>query len=72
MAIEVKKREGETPSSFLYRFNKRIQQSGLIKEVRKRQFRARSENRRQRKLGALYRKDKQEELEKSRKYGYKN
>ncbi len=72
MAIQIKKREGETVSSFLYRFNKRIQQSGLIKEVRKRQFKSRGDNKRKLKLSALYRKDKERELEKAKKYGYKN
>jgi len=72
MAIEVKKREGETVSSFLYRFKKRIQRSGLIKEVRKRQFKTREVNKRKRKLSALYHINKEEDITKARKYGYKN
>lgn len=69
MAIEVKKRDGETPGSFLFRFNKKIQRSGLVKEMRKRQFTDRTANRRKRRLAALYRITKQEEIAKVKKYG---
>jgi ribosomal protein S21 len=69
MAIEIKKKEGETVGSFLYRFNKRVQHSGLVKETRKRQFQARPSNRRKRREGALYRMKKQKELAQTRKRG---
>lgn len=69
MAIEIKKREGETAAAFIYRFNKRIKNSGLVKEVRKRQFRKRSGNKRQRKLSAVYRSKKETEILKAKKYG---
>lgn len=71
MAIEVKKREGESVSSFLYRFNKRIQHSGLIREVKKRQFRDRTENRRRRRLGALHRLKREEQYARLKKHGYR-
>jgi len=71
MAIEVKKKEGESMNSFIYRFNKRIQRSGLIKEVRKRQFRKRPENRGKRRASALYSIKKQKEILDIKKYGYK-
>ena len=72
MAIEIKRREGETINSVMYRFNKRVQQSGVFKEARKRQFTKRGANRGRRKLAALYRLDKQDKLSRSRKYGYKS
>ncbi|MFH0806567.1 MAG: 30S ribosomal protein S21 [Candidatus Brennerbacteria bacterium] len=69
MPIRVKKREGESVNTLLYRFNKRVQQSGLVREIRKRQFRKRDVNRRKRKDSALYRKGKQETLVRERKFG---
>ncbi|MEK7543170.1 MAG: hypothetical protein AAB503_02615, partial [Patescibacteria group bacterium] len=61
--------EGETIAAFIYRFNKRIKNSGLIKEVRKRQFMKRSGNKRQRKLSAIYHSKKETEILKAKKYG---
>ncbi|MDP3975113.1 MAG: 30S ribosomal protein S21 [Candidatus Jorgensenbacteria bacterium] len=69
MAIKVKKREGESVNALLYRFNKRVQQSGLVREVRRRQFRKRVGNRRKRKDSALYRIDKQAVIARERKFG---
>ncbi|MFA6407378.1 MAG: 30S ribosomal protein S21 [Candidatus Paceibacterota bacterium] len=71
MAIEVRKREGETSSSMLYRFTKRVQHSGLVKEVRKRQFTKRVANRGKRRNAALYKIEKQGEFAESKKYGSK-
>lgn len=70
MTIEIKRRDGESVSAFLYRFNKKAQQSGLIKEVRARQFRTRAENKRKRRLGALYRREKVQEFARLKKYGH--
>jgi ribosomal protein S21 len=69
MPIRVKKREGESVNTLIYRFNKRVQQSGLVREVRKRQFRKRAVNRRKRKDSALYRMGKQEAIARDRKFG---
>jgi len=38
MAIEVRKKEKETPQSLVQRFTKVIKQSGLLLELRRRQF----------------------------------
>ncbi|MEW5805318.1 MAG: hypothetical protein AB1721_01115 [Patescibacteria group bacterium] len=38
MAIVVKRKEGETESSFLYRASKRIQKSGILLEARRNRF----------------------------------
>ena len=69
MAIKVRKREGESVNTLLYRFNKRVQQSGLVREVRRRQFRKRVENRRKRKDSALYSLGKQSTIARERKLG---
>ncbi|MDI6820706.1 MAG: 30S ribosomal protein S21 [Patescibacteria group bacterium] len=70
MAIEIKKKEGENLNSFLYRFNKKIQHSGLVKEVKRRQFKKRVVNKTKRRLAALYRLQKKEEFVANKKYGY--
>lgn len=67
--IEVKKREGESANTFIYRFNKRVQQSGLIKEVRKRQFRRRTLNQQKRRGAALYRVTRKRDLAIQKKKG---
>ena len=69
MTIKVRKREGESVNTLLYRFNKRVQQSGLVREVRKRQFRKRAPNRRKRKDSALYRREKEVAMTRERKFG---
>ncbi|MBM3654688.1 MAG: 30S ribosomal protein S21 [Alphaproteobacteria bacterium] len=69
MAIKVKKREGESVNSLLYRFNKRVQQSGLVREVRRRQFEKRLPNRRKRRDSALYSREKQATIARERKLG---
>lgn len=71
MPIEAKKREGENAGSLIYRFNRKIQQSGLVKEARKRVFTDRPENRRKRRAGALYKIAKNSEIAKVKKYGHK-
>ena len=69
MVLEIKKREGETLASFLYRFNKRVRNSGLVKEVRKRQFKRAGLNKLARRKSALYRARKETEIIRTRKYG---
>ena len=51
--MEVRRRKNENVGSFLYRFSKRIQQSGVLKEVRKRRVRSRPENKRKREERSL-------------------
>jgi ribosomal protein S21 len=70
MPIEVRRRKNETTNAFIYRFNKRVQQSGILKEVRKRRVSKRAENKTKRRHRALYRIVKQQELAKQRKQGY--
>jgi len=67
--MEVKRREGEPTNAFLYRFLKKIQQSGILREAKKRKFRARPVSRLKRKLSALHREQKKKEIVKARKTG---
>ena len=68
--IRLKKKEGESVNAFIYRFGKRVKRSGILKEVRKRRFQERPENKTKRRLGALYRAKKEKELKQQRKYGH--
>jgi ribosomal protein S21 len=69
--MEVRRRKNENVGSFLYRFSKRVQQSGVLKEVKKRRAHSRPQNRRKRRLGALYRQGKKHEIARMRKYGFR-
>lgn len=69
MAIEVKKKEGETTGSLFFRFSKKVRQSGILAEARKRRFAARNENRRKRRNSAVYRAAKQAEMVRLKKLG---
>ncbi len=69
MAIKVKKREGETNQTLVFRFTKRIKQSGILIVARKRQFKDREPNKRKRRLSAIYRFEKTKEYEKNKKLG---
>lgn len=69
MPISVKKRDGESASTLIYRFSRRVMQSGVLREVKKRRFHERPKNRNQRRKSALYRARKRAEIEKQRKLG---
>lgn len=69
MPITIKKRENETVNSLIFRFNKRIRQSGVLKEARKRRFRDRPQNKRAKKESTLYRLEKRREIERKKKFG---
>ena len=68
-SVEVKRKEGESSASFLYRFSKKIQQSGVLKETKKRRFHGRPRSRRQRLLSALHRETKKKEIGRLKKLG---
>lgn len=70
MAIEVKRREGENLNSLLYRFQKKVKQSGLLKEARARRFHKRNINRIKRLSSALYRLKKKKEIDWEKKLGH--
>lgn len=67
--MEIKKKEGESGTSLLYRFSKKVQQSGILKEVRKRRFHGRVANRNKRRVLALKRDGRKKEVEAKRKLG---
>ncbi len=69
MLIQLKRKEGESTGSFLYRFSTKIKQSGVLKEAKRRRFKTRDLNKRKRKLGALYRLSKAQEMKELKKYG---
>ncbi|MEX2033382.1 MAG: hypothetical protein WD889_02365 [Candidatus Colwellbacteria bacterium] len=69
MAISIKKRDGESASSLIYRFSKRVQQSGVLKEARARRFNKRTPNKRGRRVSALHRERRQAEIRQKRKLG---
>ncbi len=66
---EVKKREGESTNSLIFRFIKRVQQTGVLREAKKRRFHSRTQNRLKRKLSALHREEKRKEVEIAKKLG---
>ena len=67
--MEIRRKEGESPTSLMYRFSKRVKQSGILREARKRRFRARPVNRRRRRLSALHREAKKQEVQRLKKLG---
>jgi len=65
----IKRKEGESVSSLLFRFSKRVKQSGILREAKKRQRRDRPVSRVKRKLSAIHRETKKKETEKLKKLG---
>ena len=69
MAILIKKKEGESAGSLIFRFGKKVQQSGIIQEVKKRRFKKRNENKRSKRIAALYKARKKADIDKKKKLG---
>lgn len=67
--ISVRKRESESPTSLMFRFNKRMKQSGLVKEVRKRRFTDRPVSKLKRKQSAIHREAMKKDFLRKRKMG---
>jgi len=67
--MEVKKKDSESSSALIYRFTKKLQQSGILREARKRRFRTRPVSRIKKRLSALHRAKKKEAYEKAKKMG---
>lgn len=65
----IKRKEGESVSSLLYRFSKRVKQSGILREAKKRQRSDRPISRVKRKLSAIHRENKKKETERLKKLG---
>ena len=69
MAVSVKKREGENSSAVVYRFTRKVQRSGVLREFRKRRFHGRRVNRSKRRRSALHRDQRKAEIEQAKKLG---
>lgn len=67
--MEIKRREGEHASAFLYRFSKKMQQSGILIEAKKRKRKNRSISKSKRRSSAIHREQKKKEVDKARKMG---
>jgi ribosomal protein S21 len=67
--IEIRKKEGESAASLVARFTKKVKQSGVLRETRKRRFKVRAVNRNKRRGLALKRESKKQEMEYLRKMG---
>jgi len=69
MALEIKKQQRETSQALIYRFTKRLQQSGILLRARRTRFRQRSKSRQMKKRAALRREETKKEYEKLKKLG---
>lgn len=69
MALRIQPQRKETPQRLTYRFIKRIKESGILLEARRRQFRQRPKNRRAIRQSALRREELKREYEKLKRLG---
>ena len=69
MGVFIRKKEGESDNSAIFRFTKKVQQSGVLREVKSRRFTNRNINRNKRRLSALHREKRRGELVKAKKQG---
>ncbi|MCL5016241.1 MAG: 30S ribosomal protein S21 [Patescibacteria group bacterium] len=68
-AIIVRRKEGEQASSLVYRFTKKVKQSGVLLEAKRRRFSERQPNRAKRRLSAIHRSRRSEETGRARPFG---
>lgn len=69
VAIEVKRKEGESVGAMLRRFSRKIQQSGILMRARKVRFQEPKKSKRERRESALHRERIKKERERLRKIG---
>jgi ribosomal protein S21 len=69
MAIEVRKKEGESGNSVLYSFTRKVKRSGIMKEIRKRKYHTRTISRVKRRSSAIHREEKKADIERQKKLG---
>lgn len=67
--IQVKRKEKETAESLIRRFSRRVQQSGVLKQVRKLRFRVEEKSRDKRRSEALYKVKIRKEITRLKKLG---
>jgi len=69
MPLEIKKHSKETNQSLLRRFTKAIQQSGILAQARKIQFKLRNKSKQMKKRSALRKNELKKKYEKLKKLG---
>ncbi|MFZ2299526.1 MAG: 30S ribosomal protein S21 [Candidatus Moraniibacteriota bacterium] len=67
--IQVRKKERETAESLIRRFSRRVQQSGVLRQVRKQRFHQPEQSRAKRREGALYKVKIRKEINRVKKLG---
>ncbi len=67
--IQVKRKERETAESLIRRFSRRVQQSGVLRQVRKLRFRVEEKSRDKRRSEALYKVKIRKEITRLKKLG---
>lgn len=69
MTLEVKKKEKESSQSLMRRFQKAVQQSGILLRVRKARFKERRKSKGMKRRAALRREEMKKEHERLKKLG---
>ena len=67
--VSVRKREGESSNALIFRFTKKVRRSGTTLEIRHRRFKGRPVSRRKRKLSAIFKSKKRQEMARAKKFG---
>jgi len=67
--IHLRKKDGESNNSLVYRFTKKVVQSGVLKQVKSKRYHERNVNRRKRRASALHREKKRAEIQKAKRMG---
>ncbi|KKT87719.1 MAG: hypothetical protein UW89_C0019G0001, partial [Parcubacteria group bacterium GW2011_GWB1_45_10] len=70
MSVNIRKKENETPASFLYRATKRIQKSGVLLETRRKRFHKKQVSKSKRKVKAIHRLEMEGNMKKFLKLGF--
>jgi len=69
MALKIKKKERESSQSLVYRFSKRIKESGILLQARRLRFHQRSKSEQAKKRTALRREQLKKEYQRLKKLG---
>jgi len=67
--INLKKKDGESNSSLIYRFTKKVMQSGVIRQAKGNRYYDRNVNRNKRRISALQRGKRKEEIKRAKRMG---
>ena len=67
--IQVKRKERDTAESLIRRFSRRVQQSGVLRQVRKQRFHVEEQSRDKRRAEALYKVKIRKEINRLKKLG---